>query len=47
MGFAREAADLVLFMADGVIEEEGKPSEVFEDPKSERTRRFLSRVISH
>ncbi|HEX6030859.1 MAG TPA: amino acid ABC transporter ATP-binding protein [Tepidiformaceae bacterium] len=47
MGFAREAADRVLFMADGAIEEEGKPAEVFEHPQSERTQRFLSRVISH
>lgn len=47
MGFAREAADRVLFMADGVIEEEGTPSDVFEHPRSERTQRFLSRIISH
>ncbi len=47
MGFAREAADRVLFMADGVIEEEGKPEELFERPRSERTQRFLSRIISH
>ena len=47
MGFAREAADRVLFMADGIIEEEGTPEEVFANPKSERTRLFLSRIISH
>jgi len=47
MGFAREAADRVLFMADGIIEEEGPPRGVFEHPKSERTQRFLSRIISH
>ena len=47
MGFAREAADRVLFMADGVIEEEGSPEQVFEHPASERTHRFLSRIISH
>ena len=47
MGFAREAADRVLFMADGLIEEEGTPSELFEHPKSERTQRFLSRIIAH
>ncbi len=47
MGFAREVADRVFFMADGVIEEEGTPSDVFERPKSERTQRFLSRIISH
>jgi ABC-type histidine transport system ATPase subunit len=47
MGFAREAADRVLFMADGIIEEEGVPADVFEHPKSERTQRFLSRIIAH
>jgi ABC-type polar amino acid transport system ATPase subunit len=47
MGFAREVADRVLFMADGVVEEEGPPREVFEQPKSERTQRFLSRIIAH
>ena len=47
MGFAREVADRVLFMADGIIEEQGAPAELFEHPKSERTRRFLSRIISH
>ena len=47
MGFAREAADRVLFMADGIIEEAGTPAEVFEQPKSERTKRFLSRIITH
>ncbi len=47
MGFAREVADRVLFMDDGVIEEEGKPAELFERPKSERTQRFLSRIITH
>jgi ABC-type polar amino acid transport system ATPase subunit len=47
MGFAREAADRVLFMADGVVEESGTPAELFEHPKSERTQRFLSSIISH
>jgi len=47
MGFAREAADRVLFMVEGVIEEEGPPTDVFEHPKSERTQRFLSRIIGH
>ena len=47
MGFAREAADRVLFMADGIVEESGAPAEVFEHPKSERTQRFLSRIITH
>jgi ABC-type polar amino acid transport system ATPase subunit len=47
MGFAREAADRVLFMNEGRIEEEGPPTQIFEDPKSDRTRRFLSMIISH
>jgi ABC-type polar amino acid transport system ATPase subunit len=47
MGFAREAADRVLFMADGVIEEQGTPEQVFEHPQGERTQRFLSRILSH
>ena len=47
MGFAREAANRVLFMADGIVEEAGTPAEVFEHPKSERTQRFLSRIITH
>ncbi|OAI44446.1 polar amino acid ABC transporter ATP-binding protein [bacterium SCGC AG-212-C10] len=47
MGFAREVADRVLFMADGMIEEDGPPADVFERPTSERTKRFLSRIISH
>ena len=41
MDFARSVADKVIFMADGVIEEEGTPEEVFGDPKSEKTKAFL------
>ena len=47
MGFAQEVADRVLFMADGAIEEEGRPAEVFEQPRGERIQRFLSRIIAH
>ena len=47
MGFAREVAHRVLFMADGIVEEQGSPEDLFEHPKSERTQRFLSRIISH
>ena len=43
ISFAREVADKVIFMADGVIEEEGTPQEVIENPKSPRTQAFLSR----
>jgi len=42
MEFARHVADMVIFMADGIIEEEGTPEEVFENPKSEKTKAFLS-----
>lgn len=45
MGFAREVADRVLFMADGVIAEEGTPEEIFGAPKSERLKTFLSKVL--
>ena len=45
MGFAREVADRVVFMDGGVIVEEGVPAEVLGEPKAERTRRFLSRVL--
>ena len=42
MGFARDVADRVVFMDGGVIVEEGTPSEVFDHPKSERTKAFLA-----
>ena len=45
MGFAREVADRVLFMADGVICEEGTPEEVFGNPQNERTQDFLRKVL--
>ncbi len=45
MGFAREVADRVLFMDDGVFVEEGSPKEFFRNPKHERTRAFLSKVL--
>ena len=41
MGFAKSVADVVIYMADGVIEEMGTPEEVFEHPQSEKTRAFL------
>ncbi len=43
MEFAKNVADKVIFMSDGVIEEEGTPDEVFNNPQSERTREFLNR----
>lgn len=45
MGFARDVADRVIFMADGVIVEEGTPTEIFTDPQNPRTREFLSCVL--
>ena len=41
MEFARNVADTVIYMADGIIEEMGTPQEVFDDPKSEKTKAFL------
>ena len=43
MAFAREVASRVIFMADGKIVEEGTPSEIFDNPKNERLKRFLSK----
>jgi polar amino acid transport system ATP-binding protein len=45
MGFAREVADRVIFMAEGVIVEEGSPAELFGNPQQERTQDFLSKVL--
>ena len=45
MGFAKEVADRVIFMADGVIVEENNPKEFFENPQSDRLKNFLSKVI--
>ena len=45
MAFAREVASRVIFMADGKIVEEGTPSEIFDNPKNERLKQFLSKVI--
>ena len=44
MDFAREVSDHVLFMNDGIILEQGTPSEVFDNPKEERTRQFLKKL---
>ncbi|MDO5645631.1 MAG: amino acid ABC transporter ATP-binding protein [Dermabacter sp.] len=45
MGFAREVADRVVFMADGIIVEEGTPAEVIDNPRSERLQGFLASVL--
>ena len=47
MGFARAAADRVLLMHDGVIVEEAAPEEFFNNPKSDHTRLFLSKILQH
>ncbi len=47
MGFARKAADRVVFMADGRIVEEAAPDTFFTSPKSERAKDFLSKLITH
>lgn len=45
MGFAKEVADKVIFMDEGIIIEEGTPDEVLENPKEDRTKEFLSKVL--
>ena len=45
MGFAREVADRVLFMDEGVVVEQGTPEEIFDHPQSERLQSFLSKVL--
>lgn len=45
MGFAKEVASRVVFMADGKIVEEGSPDEIFSNPKSERLKAFLAKVL--
>jgi len=46
MGFAADAADKIVFMDEGVILEEGSPDQIFNHPKNERTRQFLSRILN-
>lgn len=46
MGFAREVSDRILFMDDGQIIEEGKPDDIFDNPKNDRTISFLSKVLN-
>ena len=44
IGFAKEVADQVVFMEGGVVVEQGLPEEVFDHPKTERTREFLGSI---
>jgi len=45
MGFARDVADRVVFMDQGVVAEDGAPDDIFSNPKRDRTRAFLSSVL--
>ena len=45
MSFAEEVADKVVFMDGGSVLEEGKPEDIFYNPKHERTRQFLKRIL--
>ncbi len=47
MGFAREAADRIIFMDEGQLVEEAPPSEFFANPKTDRTKTFLSQILRH
>jgi len=47
MGFARRVADRVVFMDNGEIIEQAPPDEFFANPRHERTREFLSQILSH
>jgi ABC-type polar amino acid transport system ATPase subunit len=46
MGFARDIADRVCFLEDGLIVEDAPPAELFSHPRDERTQRFLRRIIA-
>ena len=47
MGFAREVADRIVFMDEGQIVEDSDPEAFFSNPKEERTRRFISKILRH
>ena len=47
MGFARRAADRVVFMSDGQIVEDATPGDFFSNPKSERAKDFLGKILTH
>ena len=47
MGFARRVAHRMVFMDEGQLVEEGSPESFFTSPKSERTKQFLSKILSH
>jgi general L-amino acid transport system ATP-binding protein len=45
VGFAREVADRIVFLDDGLLAEDTTPAEFFNNPKSDRTRKFLSQIL--
>ncbi len=47
MGFARQVADLMVFMDEGEIVETASPEKFFTNPKSDRTKFFMSQILSH
>ena len=47
MGFARQVADRVIFMDEGQIVEQNEPEEFFDNPQNERTKLFLSQILTH
>ena len=47
MGFARQVADRIVFFDEGVIVEQNAPAEFFANPREERTKTFLSQILSH
>ncbi|MGY8789342.1 MAG: glutamine ABC transporter ATP-binding protein GlnQ, partial [Pseudomonadales bacterium] len=47
MGFARSVADRIIFMDLGEIVEQAPPKEFFDSPKNDRTKKFLSQILSH
>jgi glutamate transport system ATP-binding protein len=47
MGFARRAANRIVFMADGTIVEDAAPNEFFDNPKSSRAKDFLGKILNH
>jgi polar amino acid transport system ATP-binding protein len=47
MGFARSAADRVVFMDEGVVVEQGPPADIFDRPTSARAARFFEQVLGH
>lgn len=45
MGFAKNVSDHVIFMDEGIVQEEGTPEQIFDNPQNDRTKQFLSKVL--